>query len=148
MFEALGRGAYRRRRWVIAAAAVFLAFAGMWGTGVFGSLTGAGFDDPASDSYRAAQRAAAELGRDDADMLVLYRSAERTVDDPAFRRRRPVGVSPTAACTGEFVIKTQMSLPPACIESRYQPGSSPIDSGLTAISESKLRNVTSPVSVR
>jgi RND superfamily putative drug exporter len=86
MFEALGRGAYRRRRSVIAAAVVFLAFAGIWGTGVFASLTGAGFDDPASDSYRAAQRATAELGRDDTDVLVLYRSAERTVDDPAFRQ--------------------------------------------------------------
>jgi RND superfamily putative drug exporter len=86
MFEALGRGTYRRRWWVIGAAVAFLSFAGIWGTGVFASLTGAGFDDPASDSYRAAQRAAAELGRNDADVLVLYRSAERTVDDPAFRQ--------------------------------------------------------------
>src|SRR5829696_1119532 len=86
MFEALGRAAYRRRWWVIAAAVAFLAVAGGWGTGVFGTLTGAGFDDPASDSYRAAQRAAAELGRDDADVLVLYSSPDRTVDDPAFRR--------------------------------------------------------------
>ncbi|HZB47600.1 MAG TPA: MMPL family transporter, partial [Mycobacteriales bacterium] len=86
MFEALGRVAFRRRWWVIAAAVAFLAFAGGWGTGVFGSLTGAGFDDPGSDSYRAAERAAAELGRDDADVVVLYRSPDRTVDDPAFRQ--------------------------------------------------------------
>ena len=86
MFEALGRGTYRRRWWVIAAAVAFLTFAGVWGTGVFGSLTGAGFDDPGSDSYRAARTAAAELGRDDADVIVLYRSADRTVDDPAFRQ--------------------------------------------------------------
>ncbi len=86
MFETLGRVAYRRRWWVITAAIAFLAFAGVWGTGVFGSLTGAGFDDPASDSARAAQRAAAELGRDDADVVVLYRSEDRTVDDPAFRQ--------------------------------------------------------------
>src|SRR5512132_1878665 len=86
MFEALGHAAYRRRWWVIAAAVAFLGFAGGWGTGVFGSLTGAGFDDPGSDSYRAAQLAAAELGRDDADVIVLYRSAERTVDDAAFRQ--------------------------------------------------------------
>src|SRR5215207_6692159 len=86
MFEALGRAAYRRRWWVIAAAVAFLAVAGGWGSGVFGHLTGAGFEDPASDSYRAAQRAAAELGRDEADVLVLYRSPDRTVDDPAFRR--------------------------------------------------------------
>src|SRR5215207_8596670 len=101
MFEALGRAAYRRRWWVIAAAVAFLAVAGGWGTGVFGTLTGAGFDDPASDSYRAAQHAAAELGRNDADVLVLYRSAERTVDDPAFR---------------QAVTSTLAALPPAVVE--------------------------------
>src|SRR5918993_4530947 len=101
MFEALGRGTYRRRWWVIAAAVAFLSFAGIWGTGVFASLTGAGFDDPASDSYRAAQRAAAELGRNDADVLVLYRSAERTVDDPAFR---------------QAVTSTLAALPPTVVE--------------------------------
>jgi trehalose monomycolate/heme transporter len=86
MFEALGRGTYRRRWWVIAAAIAFLAFAGMWGTGVFSQLSGGGFDDPGSDSYKAAQTAAAKLGRDDADVIVLYRSADRTVDDPAYRQ--------------------------------------------------------------
>ncbi len=86
MFEALGRAAYRRRWWVIATAVAFLAVAAGWGTGVFGRLSGGGFDDPGSDSYRAAQRAAAELGRDDADVLVLYSSPDRTVDDPAFRQ--------------------------------------------------------------
>ena len=86
MFEALGRRMYRGRWWVITASVAFLTFAGVWGTGVFGSLTGAGFDDPDSDSYRAAQTAARQLGRDDADVIVLYHSAERTVDDPAYRQ--------------------------------------------------------------
>ncbi|MGY1620418.1 MMPL family transporter [Geodermatophilus sp. SYSU D00691] len=85
MFEALGRVMYRWRRWVVAVALALVAFAGVWGTGVFGSLTGAGFEDPDSESSRAAEVAAAELGRDAADVVVLYSSDDLTVDDPAFR---------------------------------------------------------------
>src|SRR4051812_14443604 len=85
MFESLGRVMYRRRRWVVALALVFVTFAAVWGTGVFGRLTGAGFEDPGSESSKAAEVAAAELGRDSADVVVLYSSADRTVDDPAFR---------------------------------------------------------------
>ncbi len=85
MFEALGRVMYRRRRWVVALAVAFLAFAAAWGTGVFGSLASGGFENPRSDSYRAARQAEQELGRDDADVIALYRSADSTVDDPAYR---------------------------------------------------------------
>ena len=42
MFEALGRVMYRRRRWVVALAVAFVAFAGVWGTGVFGAMTSGG----------------------------------------------------------------------------------------------------------
>src|SRR6266550_3116706 len=86
MFEAIGRFTYRRRRWVLALTVAFLAFAGGWGTGVFAGLTSGGFDDPKSDSVRAADLAADRLGRDDADVIVLYRSADRTVDDPVYRQ--------------------------------------------------------------
>jgi RND superfamily putative drug exporter len=86
MFDALGRTMYRRRRWVLGIAVALLAFAGGWGTGVFGSLSSGGFDDRGSDSARAAQAAADQFGRDDADVVVLYRSATATVDDPAFRQ--------------------------------------------------------------
>ncbi|HEX6755850.1 MAG TPA: MMPL family transporter [Mycobacteriales bacterium] len=86
MFEALGRGVFRRRWAVIAAAAAFLVFAGVWGTGVFGKLTGSGFDDPGSESYRAAQIATEKLGRDEADVIVVYRSGTRTVEDASFRQ--------------------------------------------------------------
>src|SRR5260370_19968346 len=77
---------YRRRRWVMAVAGLFLAFAGVWGTQVFGSLASGGFDDSHSDSYRAGQVAAAQLGRDDSDVIVLYRSATQTVDAPGYQR--------------------------------------------------------------
>jgi uncharacterized membrane protein YdfJ with MMPL/SSD domain len=86
MFETIGRVMYRRRRWVLGAVLAFLAFGGVWGTQVFGRLTGAGFDDPGSDSYKATRVAADRLGRDDADVVVLYRSDSQTVDAPAFQR--------------------------------------------------------------
>jgi RND superfamily putative drug exporter len=76
---------YRRRRWVVALALAFLVFAGVWGTGVFGSMTGGGFDDPNSESSLAGEMAARELGRSSADVVVLYRSDDLTVDDPAFQ---------------------------------------------------------------
>src|SRR3954464_6404356 len=85
MFEALGRVMYNRRRRGVVPAPVRVASAGVWGSGVFWHLTGAGFEDPDSESSRAAAVAVAELGRDAADVVVLYSSADRTVDDPAFR---------------------------------------------------------------
>jgi RND superfamily putative drug exporter len=86
MFERFGRLMYRRRRWAVAVTVAFVVFAGVWGTQVFGSLTGGGFEDPGSDSYRAAEVAAERLGRDDADVIVLYRSEALTVDDAAFEQ--------------------------------------------------------------
>ncbi|GAA3160209.1 MMPL family transporter [Blastococcus jejuensis] len=85
MFEALGRMMFRRRRWVVALALAFVTFAVTWGTGVFGQLTGGGFEDPDSESTRAGEVAAQELGREGSDVIVLYRSDGLTVDDPAFQ---------------------------------------------------------------
>ena len=86
MTEMLGRFAYRRRWLVLSAAVAFLAVAVVWGTGVFGRLASGGFEDPGSESARSAAVAAADLGRHEADVVVLYRSADRTVDDPAYRQ--------------------------------------------------------------
>src|SRR3954447_9413091 len=85
MFEALGRVMYRRRRWVVALTLAFVAFAGVWGTGVFNAMTGGGFEDPDSESTRAAEVARQALGREGVDVLVLYRSNDLTVDDAAYR---------------------------------------------------------------
>ncbi|WP_324273473.1 MMPL family transporter [Blastococcus brunescens] len=84
MFEALGRVMYRRRRWVVALALAFLAFAGIWGTGVFGAMTGGGFEDPDSESSQAGEVAERELGRGGGDVVVLYSSDGLTVDDGAY----------------------------------------------------------------
>ncbi|MFC0508543.1 MMPL family transporter [Micromonospora costi] len=75
-----------RLRWAVLAAAVLLATVGAtWGAGVFGQLTGGGFDDPASESSRAYERIADELGPQGADVIVLWSSDTVTADQPAFR---------------------------------------------------------------
>jgi len=79
-----GRLVARRRRLVLAAAAVATAAAGIWGGGVFGTLSNGGFETPGSDSARIDQRVQQTVGRQGADVLVVYRSQDRTVEDPAF----------------------------------------------------------------
>jgi RND superfamily putative drug exporter len=75
-----------RARWVVLAAGLATVVLGvLWGTGVFGAMVGGGFNDPASESSKAAERVVAEVGRQDVDLLVLYSSDTATVDDPAFR---------------------------------------------------------------
>jgi uncharacterized membrane protein YdfJ with MMPL/SSD domain len=96
MFDRLGRTMFRRRRWVVTIALAFAVVAGVWGTQVFGSLVGGGFEDPASESARAAAQADSRIGRDAADVVVVYRSDSRTVDDPAFQQAvtRTLGALP------------------------------------------------------
>ncbi|HEX5301251.1 MAG TPA: MMPL family transporter, partial [Streptosporangiaceae bacterium] len=87
MFEAWGRVLYRRRRLTLIVTLVLVAFAAAWGTGVFGKLSsGNDFTPPSSQSQREADRAAQVFGRNDADVVVLYRSATMTVADPAYQR--------------------------------------------------------------
>jgi uncharacterized membrane protein YdfJ with MMPL/SSD domain len=85
MFAWWGRTVVRLRWGVLAAAAVLVVVGVTWGGGVFGKLTGGGFDDPASESTKARERIIAELGNQDVDVLVLYASDTATVDQPAFR---------------------------------------------------------------
>ena len=87
MFEAWGRALYRRRRLALGLTLVLVAFAAAWGTGVFGKLSsGDNFTPPASQSQREANQAARVFGRNDADVVVLYRSASMTVSDPGYRQ--------------------------------------------------------------
>ncbi|MEV5751283.1 MMPL family transporter [Actinoallomurus sp. NPDC052308] len=85
MLESSGRLMHRRRRWVLAAAAVFVVIAAVWGTQVFGLLKSGGFEDPHSESARATALINERIGPPAGDLVVLYESASRTVDDPAFR---------------------------------------------------------------
>jgi len=87
MFEAWGRALYTRRRLALGIALVLVAVAAVWGTGVFGKLSsGDSFTPPASQSQREADQASRVFGRNDADVVVLYRSATMTVGDPAYRQ--------------------------------------------------------------
>jgi trehalose monomycolate/heme transporter len=87
MFEAWGRVLSRRRRLTLAITLLFVAFAGLWGTGVFGKLSsGDNFTPPASQSQHEANLADQVFGRNDADVVVLYHSATMTVADPAYRQ--------------------------------------------------------------
>ena len=86
MFEAWGRFVYRRRRLVLVVAALVVAGAAVWGTGVFGALqSGGGFTAPGSQSEQTSTLATRAFGRDTADVVVLYRSPALTVRDPAYR---------------------------------------------------------------
>ncbi|MBO2455131.1 MMPL family transporter [Actinomadura barringtoniae] len=87
MFESWGRLVHRRRRPILGLSLIAIVFMAVWGTGVFGALTSAGgFDTPGSESDRAAKIAEHDLGRGQADVVVLYKSAGRTVDDPSYRQ--------------------------------------------------------------
>src|SRR5580693_3065241 len=87
MFQAWGRVLYRWRWLSLGIVVVLTAAAGLWGTGVSGRLSsGDNFTPPASESQREADVAGQVFGRDDADVVVLYRSATMTVSDPAFRQ--------------------------------------------------------------
>jgi uncharacterized membrane protein YdfJ with MMPL/SSD domain len=86
MFEAWGRFVQRRRWLVLALGVAAIAVAAVWGTGVFRSLqSSGGFTPPSSESQRASGVITHAFGRDGADVVVLYRSANRTVDDPSYR---------------------------------------------------------------
>lgn len=80
-----GRFVARYRWWIIAAAAIGFAAAGTIGPGVFAHLSSGGFDTPGSESARAETRIQATVGRQDVDIMAVYRSDSLTVDDPRFR---------------------------------------------------------------
>jgi trehalose monomycolate/heme transporter len=84
VFKAWGRLVVKFRVLVIVLGALFMAFAAVWGTGIFGALVDGGFDDESSESWRASVVVAQEIGRDAPDLIVLVEHPTRTVDDPAY----------------------------------------------------------------
>src|ERR1039457_6424766 len=90
MFEAWGHVIYRRRRLVLVIATLAVIFAAVWGTGVFGALQSAGgFNDPRSQSPRAADPAPRAFGRDASGVVGVYRSQSLPVHDAASRAAVP-----------------------------------------------------------
>jgi RND superfamily putative drug exporter len=104
MFEAWGRGLYRARRLTLVIAVLFAVGAGVWGTGVFGKLnSGNTFTPPNSQSNLESNLAGSLFGRNDADVVVLFHSAARTVADPVYRQ---AVAQYLAALPGNQVTKT------------------------------------------
>src|SRR5438270_10587836 len=84
VLERLG-GAMVRRRWVVlAATALLLVVAGVFGGGVFGATKSGGFTDPAAQSSQADRLLAQRFGAGDANLVLIVTAAKGgTVDDPA-----------------------------------------------------------------
>ena len=86
-FGRWGHLMYRRRRMVLIVTGLLVAVAAVWGTAVFGVLSGGGFDDPRAEAMRASDRLESDLGRQASDVIVVYSApagSDLTVDDPAF----------------------------------------------------------------
>ncbi|QBR92693.1 MMPL family transporter [Nocardioides euryhalodurans] len=77
----------RRPLAVLLAGLALALAAGVYGAGVFGSLSQGGFDDPDTESSRslAVQREA--LGNQGVDVIAIYSSEDLRVEDPEFRER-------------------------------------------------------------
>lgn len=104
MFEAWGRTAYRFRRLIAVLGIVFLVGAGVYGPLVFGALqSGGGFNVPSAQSTKADNLAAAAIGRDTADLVVLYTMHGVPVSDPRFQTAvtRSLAALPAADVTAE-----------------------------------------------
>ena len=103
MFETWGRIVYRRRRLILVLAVACVAFAAVWGTGVFGRLQSAGgFTAPGSQSDREASLAARAFGRDAGDVVELYISPRADA---------------ASAATGTAITRTLDRLPRSRVES-------------------------------
>ncbi|MBO0871699.1 MAG: MMPL family transporter, partial [Micromonosporaceae bacterium] len=85
MFTRWGLFVARARWWILAAGVVLVVVGAAWGSGVFGAVSGGGFNDPGSPSQRVRDQITSEFGQTEPDLLVLYSSPTRTVDDPVFR---------------------------------------------------------------
>ena len=102
MFERLGRFVHRRRLVVLAASVVLAVLSGIYGVGVFGDMVPNGFEAKGADSHTAAVLADKSFAQRSPDAVIIYRSADRTVDDPAFRQavEGVLDALPATAVTG------------------------------------------------
>lgn len=102
MFEALGRFLHRRRKPLLVLTLLFAVLSGAYGVGVFGDMKPGGFEDPGSDSRRAAQLAEKAFPQRAPDAVIVYRDEDVTVDDPEFARAvtSTVDALPESAVTG------------------------------------------------
>jgi RND superfamily putative drug exporter len=90
IFTWLGRFTYARRRAVLAAAGLFVVLAGVWGSGLFGSMSSAVLSAPDSDSQRAIDLLEERFGHPpgEVDTVAIFTdpTGGLTVDDPGFEQ--------------------------------------------------------------
>lgn len=82
MLDALARFVLRRRRFVLVATAVLVAAMAVLATGAFSVLKSGGFDNPASDSSRAAVVMDRDFGGQANLLLLLTPTDGRSLDSP------------------------------------------------------------------
>ena len=83
MFTRIGRLAVRRKRLVLVSSLLGLAVAVILGAGVFAQLSGGGFDDPGSESVRAADILEDEFATGDPNLVLLVTATGGDIDAPA-----------------------------------------------------------------
>ncbi|MET0494251.1 MAG: MMPL family transporter, partial [Actinoplanes sp.] len=77
-----------RFRWpVLAFAIIAVTAAGVWGLGVFGQLSEGGYNDPGSESSRAAAVVQEALGAQSGDVVVIYTPVTGTINDAVLGQR-------------------------------------------------------------
>ena len=85
MIERWGAFVARRALAVLLAGIALALLAGVYGAGVFDSLSQGGFDDPASESSRELTLEQDTFGNKSVDVVAIYSDARLTADDPQFR---------------------------------------------------------------
>ncbi|MFD5080512.1 MMPL family transporter [Streptomyces sp. NPDC058371] len=81
MFERIADLAIRRSKLVLIVAVVAVTLMGVLGAGAFGKLLGGGYDDPASQSTRAAEAIDEKFGGE-TNLVLLVRVSEGRIDAP------------------------------------------------------------------
>jgi len=79
----VGRFSVAHRKSVLVGTAVFFLVAAGLGGGVASRLSSGGFDDPSSESSRAAEQIKDDFGKQQPDLVFLVTAKSGTADDPA-----------------------------------------------------------------
>lgn len=83
MFASWGSLVHRHRLPVVAALLLAVVGGGVWGIGVFGTMSQGGYEAPGSEAAQARQVAKDALGSQGGDLVVIYGADQgQTVDDP------------------------------------------------------------------
>ena len=83
MFTRIGHFTVRRRRLVLALSGILVVLSAVLGTGVFSRLQAGGFDDPASESSRAAEAVAEDFRSGQPNVAFVVDATDGDVDSAA-----------------------------------------------------------------